>query len=65
MKIIVDRINAAKETANAFRKKYKYSLGVGKRRKLELEPKQQPIRPSKYRKYKRAIIGNNIIVVGN
>jgi hypothetical protein len=39
MKIAVDRINAAKEIADAFKKKYKHSLGVGKRRKPELEPK--------------------------
>jgi hypothetical protein len=57
MKIAVDRMNAAEETADAFRKKYEHSLGVGKRRKPEPEPKQQPVRPSKYRKCKRATIG--------
>jgi len=65
MKITVDRMNAAEETADVFKKKYEHSLRVEKRRKPEPEPKQQPVRPSKYRKCKRAIIGNDIIVVGN
>ena len=39
IKIAINRINATKETANAFRKKYKHSLGVRKRQKLKLELK--------------------------
>ena len=30
MKITVNRMNATEETADAFRKKYEHSLGVGK-----------------------------------
>ena len=65
IKIAINWINVAKEIANAFKKKYKHSLKVRKRQKPELKPKQQLIRPSKYKKCKRATIGNNIIVIGN
>ena len=39
IKIAVDRINATKETANAFKQKYKHFLRVKKRQKLKLELK--------------------------
>jgi hypothetical protein len=77
MNIAVDRMNSAEEMADAPRKKYERweacstpspqkSLGVGKRRKLEPEPKQQPVRPSKYRKCKRATkLGDDTIEVRN
>jgi DNA repair exonuclease SbcCD ATPase subunit len=77
MNIAVDRMNSAEEMADALRKKYErweacptpspqQSLRVGKRRKPEPEPTQQPVRPSKYRKCKRATkVGDDTIVVKN
>jgi len=77
MNIAVDRMNSAEEMADALRKKYErweacptpspeQSAGVGTRRKPEQEPKEQPVRPSKYRRCKRATkVESGTIVVRN